>query len=59
MTKELDYNQTLVSDIKIPIAESKQQVMDAVNSVITILEWNVGNGINTEILQNQRAEYGK
>ncbi|MFN6328221.1 MAG: hypothetical protein ACK5UE_02735 [Chitinophagales bacterium] len=59
MTKDLDYNQTLVSDIKIPIAESKQQVMDAVNSVITILEWNVGNGINTEILQNQRAEYGK
>jgi hypothetical protein len=38
MTKDLDYNQTLVSDIKILIAESKQQVMGAVNSAITILD---------------------
>jgi predicted nuclease of restriction endonuclease-like (RecB) superfamily len=59
MTRDLDHNLTIVSDIKTLIVESKQQVMIAVNSTITMLYWNIGNRINTEILQNQRAEYGK
>ena len=59
MTKDLDYNQTLVNDIKTLIAESKQQVMVGVNTTITMLYGNVGNRINTDILQNQPAEYGK
>ena len=59
MTKDLDYNQTLVNDIKTLIAESKQQVMVGVNTTITMLYGNVGNRINTNILQNQHAEYGK
>jgi predicted nuclease of restriction endonuclease-like (RecB) superfamily len=31
----------------------------AVNSAITMLYWQIGKRINEEVLQNQRAEYGK
>ena len=40
-------------------ASSKQQTAVAVNATITMLYWQVGNRINTEILKTQRAEYGK
>lgn len=59
MTKDVTHSLKLVSDVKSLIEESKQQVMIAVNSAMTMLYWNIGNRINTEILQNQRAEYGK
>jgi len=31
----------------------------AVNATMTALYWNVGNHINKEILNNERAEIGK
>lgn len=49
----------LVSDIKMLIEESKLQVSIAVNATITLLYWNIGKKINSEILKDQRAEYGK
>jgi hypothetical protein len=38
---------------------SKEQVAEAVNSTMTMLYWQVGNRIKTDILQTKRAEYGK
>ncbi len=59
MNQALDKNKELVSDVKILIEQSKQQVSIAVNATITMLYWQIGNRINKEILNDQRAEYGK
>ena len=59
MSKEIGKIQPLVGDIKTLIAESRQQVAVAVNSAISMLYWSIGKRINDEVLQNQRAEYGK
>ena len=49
----------VATDIKKLIEQSKQNVALAVNAEITLLYWNVGKRINDEVLNNQRAEYGK
>lgn len=49
----------LFSEIKQLIEEAKQNVAVVVNATTTILYWNIGERINTEILGNKRAEYGK
>ena len=55
----LNNNNEFVSEIKTLIEQSKQQTAVAVNATITMLYWQVGNRINTEILKTQRAGYGK
>ncbi len=55
----LNNNNEFVSEIKTLIEQSQQQTAVAVNATITMLYWQVGNRINTEILKTQRAEYGK
>jgi predicted nuclease of restriction endonuclease-like (RecB) superfamily len=52
-------NTALVSEIKSLIEQSKQQLAVTVNATLSMLYWQVGKRINEEILQNQRAEYGK
>ena len=49
----------LFSEVKQLIEEAKQNVAVVVNATTTILYWNIGGRINTEILDNKRAEYGK
>jgi predicted nuclease of restriction endonuclease-like (RecB) superfamily len=49
----------LVSEIKGLINSSRQLVAQAVNSTMTMLYWKIGQRINDEVLQHQRAEYGK
>jgi hypothetical protein len=49
----------LFSEIKQLIEEARQNVATVVNSATTILYWNIGKRINTEILVNKRAKYGK
>ena len=49
----------LFSEVKHLIEEAKQNVAITVNATTTILYWNIGERINTEILGNKRAEYGK
>jgi len=49
----------LFSEIKLLIEEAKQNVAVVVNVTTTILYWNIGERINTEILDKKRAEYGK
>jgi predicted nuclease of restriction endonuclease-like (RecB) superfamily len=41
------------------IDAAKQRAAAAVNAEITLLYWQVGNRIQIEVLQGQRAEYGK
>jgi len=59
MSNGLDKNNLFIREIKTLIEESKQEVSVAVNATITMLYWQIGNRINTEILKDQRAEYGK
>ena len=51
--------QTLFSEIRQLIDAAKQRAAVAINAEITLLYWQVGEHIQTEILQGQRAEYGK
>jgi len=41
------------------IATAKKGVFQAVNSGHVILNWNIGKKLRTEILKNEKAEYGK
>ncbi|MDQ1095343.1 MULTISPECIES: DUF1016 N-terminal domain-containing protein [Chryseobacterium] len=52
-------NKKLFADVSHLIEQSRQQVAMQANSTLTILFWQVGKRINDDILQNQRAEYGK
>jgi len=49
----------LVNEISNLIEQSKQQVVSQVNSSLSLLFWQIGNHINTAILNNKRADYGK
>lgn len=49
----------LLSSIKQLIEKSKKNVASAVNAEISLLYWTIGNRINNEILQRERAQYGK
>ena len=49
----------LYSDVKQLIDESRNIAAQTVNSVLSMLYWNIGSRINSEILKNGRAEYGK
>ncbi|MFN5613095.1 MAG: YhcG family protein, partial [Pseudanabaena sp.] len=46
-------------EIRQLIESAKQRAAVAINAEITLLYWQVGDRIQTEILQRQRAEYGK
>jgi len=41
------------------IEQGKQQISVQVNSVMTLVFWQVGKRINEAVLNNERAEYGK
>jgi predicted nuclease of restriction endonuclease-like (RecB) superfamily len=57
MSKEI--NTRLFSSIRELVEQSKQQIAISVNAAMTMLYWQVGKSINSELLQNTRAEYGK
>ncbi len=52
-------NSNLFEQIKNLIEQTKNNVAVAVNSSMTMMYWEIGNKINQDILNNQRAEYGK
>ena len=52
-------NNRLINDLVALIEEGKNQLAYATNTTMSITYWNVGKRINNEILNNQRAEYGK
>ena len=49
----------LLGDIRGLIEESRQQVATTVNVGMTLLYWNIGQRIRSEVLKFERAEYGK
>ena len=51
--------QLVTSEVKQLIEQSRQNVAVAVNAEITLLYWNIGKRINQEVLNFNRAEYGK
>lgn len=61
MSKKINIQaeQALFTDLVQIIENGKKQVVQKVNSVLTLTYWHVGKRINDDILQNQRAEYGK
>ena len=54
----IEHSAVLV-DIRQLIDSTRHRVAMAVNAELTLLYWQIGRRIRTEVLQNQRAEYGK
>ena len=52
-------NDLLFQEIRQLIDTAKQRAAIAINAEMTLLYWQVGKRIHTEVLQGQRAEYGK
>lgn len=62
MKKEADpsfFNAPLIDEIKTIIQEGRQQVAQAINAGLTATYWHIGQRIQKDILQNNRAEYGE
>ncbi len=49
----------LFNDVCHIIESARQRVAVNVSSELTLMYWHIGERINTEVLHNQRAEYGK
>jgi len=57
-TDDLENNR-IINDIVSIIERTKHQIVVQANSSLTLMFWQIGERIRTEILQNKRAEYGK
>lgn len=51
--------QQLLGDIRTLIEQGRQQLVVTVNSALTTLYWQIGQRIQHEILQGERAAYGE
>lgn len=49
----------LFGEIKDLIQSARQRAAVAINAELTLLYWQVGQRINTEVLKGERADYGK
>lgn len=49
----------VLDDLRKIIEKTREFVASTVNSSLTMLYWHVGNRIRHEILQMERAEYGR
>jgi hypothetical protein len=49
---------TLLTDLQLLIRQTREQVAQAVNSALVLLNWEVGCRIHTEVLGEKRAVYG-
>ena len=52
-------NQNLVLELRQLIQTAKQNAVIAVNAELTLLYWQVGKRILEQVLEHERAEYGK
>lgn len=55
ITKQIE----LFQEIKSLILEAKSKVILTVNAELSLLYWQIGRRINTELLKNKRADYDK
>jgi hypothetical protein len=58
LTDESNYENILEDLISI-VENTKNQVAIQANSSLTIMFWQIGKRIQSDILENNRAEYGK
>jgi len=49
----------LLTDIRLLIEAAREQTARAVNSTLVVMYWQIGKRIRADVLQNERAEYGK
>lgn len=59
MSKKLSVENMLFNDIKQLIQSARQRAVTTVNTELTMLYWQVGNRIASDVLDGERAEYGK
>jgi hypothetical protein len=59
MTNPVSADKQLLADVRYLIDTARQRVAGAVNAELTQLYWQIGRRIDKELLQGQRAEYGK
>ncbi|WP_313951063.1 YhcG family protein [Accumulibacter sp.] len=52
-------NPQLLGDIRQIIEQGRQQLASTVNSALTLLYWQIGQRIHTELLKGERAAYGE
>ena len=57
-SSDIQFNR-IFGDVKTLIEQAKNDVAVAVNSTMSMLYWQVGKRINSDVLKNKRAEYGK
>ena len=51
--------QALLKDLRHMIDQTRRSIASTVNSELSLLYWHVGSRIRTELLQDERAEYGQ
>ena len=51
--------QSLIQDLRKIIEQARGRVAATANCELTMMYWHIGERINREVLDNQRAEYGK
>ena len=51
--------QSLIKDLRQIIEQARGHVAATANYALSIMYWQIGKRINTEVLDNKRAEYGK
>lgn len=49
----------LIDDLRQIINSARSRVAATANYELTAMYWHIGNRINSEVLGNERAEYGK
>ena len=53
------HTQSLIHDLRQIIDQARGHVAATANYALTMMYWHIGERINSEVLGNQRAEYGK
>ncbi|ADB40841.1 PDDEXK nuclease domain-containing protein [Spirosoma linguale] len=59
MNSDISTADPLLNDLRVLIAQSRQQIASVINTEVTRLYWAIGKRINEDILNQARAEYGK
>ena len=49
----------LINDLRQIIDSARSRVAATANYEVTMMNWNIGNRINRDVLNYERAEYGK
>ena len=49
----------LINDLRQIIDSARSHVATTANYEVTMMNWNIGNRINRDVLNYERAEYGK